>query len=444
MNVDLEKGTITIYGKAIKIDALVKKISTFSGQQLSGFLDSRNIKLARTMNIAALRTALNDKIKFLHSKSLSYDEFSHLEYIDSFTEYNMEKLYDVLAFDDKETFEKYRYALAMIIVYNYEALELTDGEINYIKTIGKQKMESYKEYINYISVACAERENEFDGVSLDKLKTDMVKIEKEEDILANLAKYGIELSDRLTKEEYLEYIEYSLSVNGIEYDEDELSAKSLAELSTFARRNNIEMQPSMDKQMLVDYMIYYLSGCEILKTSIENFIIPDEVKPLEFKVDMESLSRFNDEDSEAVKVISYEGDEADKEKLDEILNDLNNIPTKFIDLEESPEIKAPLLPGSVTESAPYVDENDEEEEIEPAELNDAEIQSMIDAELNKNKKEEDPVKIRFNNFTKNEEYGSKRLKNLGKVPAGRIWAIVLTCVGLALIGFAIYGIVRVI
>ena len=69
MNVDLEKGTITIYGKAIKIDALVKKISTFSGQQLSGFLDSRNIKLARAMNIIALRTALNDKIKFLHSKS---------------------------------------------------------------------------------------------------------------------------------------------------------------------------------------------------------------------------------------------------------------------------------------------------------------------------------------------------------------------------------------
>ena len=86
MDINLEKGTVTIFGKTGKLDTLIRKFAMLSGEQVYHFLVNRGIQLPRKMNCLALISVLNKRIKFLNSKSLSKDYFTRLQYYNSFTE----------------------------------------------------------------------------------------------------------------------------------------------------------------------------------------------------------------------------------------------------------------------------------------------------------------------------------------------------------------------
>ena len=124
MDINLEKNTITLYGKSTKYDLLLKKLANLPGDDLYQFISNRGIALPRKMNCMAMVSVLNKKIKYLHSNSLSREYFQRLQYYKDFGETQLTELFKELCNDDD--YYQYRYNLYNLILTNYEALELND------------------------------------------------------------------------------------------------------------------------------------------------------------------------------------------------------------------------------------------------------------------------------------------------------------------------------
>lgn len=437
MDINYEKGTITIFGKATKIDAFVRQLSSLSGEQIYHFLSNRNVLFPRKFNCMALVSVLNDKIKFLVSKSLSKNYFERLAYYDSFTETLLVDLFNNICNDD-ESFLKYRNNLFRLVLLNAKSLEFNDGELNYIKTIRKEKMETFDQYVNYISASSVEMANTFDGVDVEILKTNLAKAARVEDIQIIKDKYGIDIPERLSKEEYLAYIEYYLNKNGNVSEDlsNELAEMSLANLSMYARRNGISMQPLMTKEDTVDYLFYYLEQCEILSSSITEIISDESYEPLKFSVDLKALSL--NEDEPAKKIISYDGDEADKDKLQEVLDSFNveeETPNDFIEFSPIEKLKAPILPGELAPIEEY-----KEEEPVAEEISDEKIDEIL--ENNKQKEVVDDTIDLDITAIKNNEYASEKLKSLNRVNKFLVLSIVGGVIASLVLALVIYSLVR--
>ena len=437
MDINYEKGTITIFGKTTKIDVFVRQLSSLSGEQIYHFLSNRNVLFPRKFNCMALVSVLNDKIKFLVSKSLPKNYFERLAYYDSFSETLLIDLFNNICNDD-ESFAKYRHNLFKLVILNAKSLELNDGELNYIKTIRKEKMETFDQYVNYISASSVEMPNTFDGVDVEILKANLAKAARVEDIQVIKDKYGIDIPERLSKEEYLAYIEYYLNKNGNVSEDlsNELAEMSLANLSMYARRNGISMQPLMTKEDTVDYLFYYLEQCEILTSSITEIASEDIYEPLKFSVDLKAISL--NEDEPAKKVISYEGDEADHDKLQEVLDSFKvgeeETQTDFIEFSPIEKLKAPILPG---ELAP-IQEYKEEEPVE--EISDEKIDEILE-----NSKQEEVVDDTIDldvTAIKNNEYASERLKSLNRVNKFLVLSVVGGVLAALVLALVIYSLVR--
>jgi len=99
MEVDFDKGVISIYGKQQKISSLVRSLASLSGNQVYYFFMNREIKIPKVLNVMSLQAVLNKKIKFLNSESLAKDYFKKLENYKYFTEYQLYALFMQIAND---------------------------------------------------------------------------------------------------------------------------------------------------------------------------------------------------------------------------------------------------------------------------------------------------------------------------------------------------------
>lgn len=336
MDINFEKNTINVYGKNMKIETVLKKLTQLSGEQAYHFLINRGIQLPRKMNSLALMSVLNRKIKFLHSNSLSKDYFTRLQYYKYFTEQQLFNLYMKIANTDDD-FYLYRYNLFKLILINFVALDLNDGELTYLINLKKNKTESFEQYFNYISGSSLEQENTFDGEDIEILKEQLAKSASNQEVFDIAGKYGIDLPQRLKKEDFLTFIIYYMKQNNTYNDEinEELQAMSITQLTTYARRTAIPMQPSMSKQELITYLFYYIEQCEIEQTSVKRIEIPNEFIPLEFTVDLSAVTTFKDGDSK--KIIHYENDSDDLDAFEEILKKSLEEDEEEIEEIEQPE-----------------------------------------------------------------------------------------------------------
>ena len=453
MDINLEKNTITLYGKQGKYDVLLKKLVGLSGNDIYQFITNRGIALPRKIHILALTSVLNEKIKYLHSCSLTKDYFSRLQHYKNFGETQLVELFNTIC--DEDDFYNYRSNLINLILLNYEGLKLNDGEVQYLRNLKKVGLEPFNEYAQYISASSVESEGTFDGVDVETLKNTLMVTSTSQDILNLAGKYGIEIPEHLTKEEYLEFIlNYLGKKEKLTPEvESELKEMPLAGLTTFARRNGVPLQPSLNKEDYVTYLFYYLDGCEIVHSDIENVVYPESYNPIEFTIDLSQINVFSDDD--AKRLVHFEGDDNPEyvEKINKIIDDYNRPEEE----ENKDVIQAPLRPGEKTMADDEADFEleDFEKEIEKEEeakaddvvenLDDETIQAIIAKDQEEETKEEEEIvveKIDITNVIKNEEYGSKKLKDLknGNRKIVILSSVITVCVLLG--AFLIYALVR--
>ncbi len=460
MELNLEKNSITLYGKSYKYDLLVNKLTSLPGEDLYQFITNRGIALPRKMNCMALTSVLNERIKYLHSKSMAKDYFARLENYKFYGETALVAMFrDLCGPDD---YYKYRYNLINLILMNHEGLSLNDGEIQYLRNIKKSGVETFLDYENFISASCLEQEGTFDGVKIDDLKKSLLYSATQAEIVDLGKKYGIDIPQHLTRDEYYDFIVYYLDKKN-KYTEDveaDLSTMTLAGLTTFSRRNGIPLNPTLAKEDHITYLFYYLDGCEITTTSLNDIVSTDIYEPLDFKVDLSQINVFGE--GEAKRIISFDGDDDPEyvEKINEIIDKANN-PQKDEPVEQE-AIAAPLRPGEKTmdddeegdieledfeialdEEKKKTEEETKKQEEEIA-LNDEEIMKLIEKD-NEDKSVEPEVvveKIDISNVVKNDEYASKKLKNLKYGNRNIIILSVVISFILIVLGFVIYALVR--
>ena len=119
---------------------------------------------------------------------------------------------------------------------------------------------------------------------------------------------------------------------------------NITQMSTYARRMAIPMQPNMSKQELITYLFYFLEQCEIPTTSAGEVTFDSRYQPLEFRVDLSAIDSFNN--STAKKVIYYAGDHDDESQMKSIIDSENN-PKQVIteaDLEDTPVVREEVKP----------------------------------------------------------------------------------------------------
>lgn len=318
MDINFEKGTVTLFGKTGKFDTLIRKFALLSGEQAYHFLINRGIQLPRRMNCLALMSVLNKRIKFLNSRSLSKDYFTRLQYYSSFSEQQLFNLF-VKICNDPDSFYAYRYNLFKLILTNFVAMDFSDGELSYVKNLKKANIESFEQYFNYISGAALEQEDTFDGQDKKVLFDALEFSASNQEILDIAGKYGIEIPQSLKKEDYLEFIYWYMQGNHTYNDEvaEGLKEMTVSQLDIFTSRMNIPMSSTLSKKDLITYLSYLLDKGQLETTSIRRFEIPLEYEPFVFKVDLKAVSVFGN--GAAKKVIHYVGEDSDKEEYNQVL-----------------------------------------------------------------------------------------------------------------------------
>jgi hypothetical protein len=334
MEFNFEKNIVNVFSKTYKLDYIINKLASLSGEQLRSFFAHRNLLIARRLNCLALYSVINKKLRFLNSNSFNRDFFERIQHYQNFTELQLFNLYkDVATYDD---FYEYRKNLIKILLHNYAALNFKDGEIQYLLNLKKLPMESFEEYFDSISYSCYEQENTFDGQDIEVLKETLEFSASTSDIYELAEKYGIKLPLRLKKDDFLGYIYWWFEKNNaINVPiEEEINNMTINQLTEFASGYNMGMSVSLSKGELVRYFFYVLSKYQIPRTTVKRLEIPEEFNPISFEVKMENTSQFKTDKPK--KVLYFEGDSLDKDtlafenELSDIYNDVKDDEKNFL------------------------------------------------------------------------------------------------------------------
>ena len=93
MELNLEKNSITIFGKKEKIDTLVNKLAGLSGEQIFEAFAYRGILIPRKLNCYAMYSVINEKLKKVYASDFSKDYFQRLKYYKYFSEIQLYNLF---------------------------------------------------------------------------------------------------------------------------------------------------------------------------------------------------------------------------------------------------------------------------------------------------------------------------------------------------------------
>lgn len=225
-------------------------------------------------------------------------------------------------------------------------------------------------------------------------------------------KYGITVPERLQKDEYVGYIKYYLSKQGrlTEEADQVLDEMSINGLSIYAKREGIPMQPAMSKDDLVTYLFYILEQCEIPYSTVTQIVYDESIyKPLEFTIDLSAITPFGN--GEAKKIIHYQGEEADEEEFNKMLDLINN-PVEIVEEQEEEvelpevEIERPLKPGETKAVLEELKKEPIKEEPKPQEIKieQAPVKKEVVVPL------KDKLGIDINTTIPNEQYALKEKK----------------------------------
>lgn len=413
MDYNFEKNTITIFGKEEKLDALAKRLSSLSGEQVYNAFVDRGIAIPRKMNCLALMSVINNRLKNIHASELSRDYFNRLNFYKDFSEVQLTNLFLQIC-NNEEDFKQYRINLFKIILINFVSLNLTDGEINYLKTVKKLRMTDAQTYLTFITSMLQEQEDTFDGQNMAVLKECLENSASSQDVIDLADKYGIQLPTSLKKLELIDFIENYLKKEN-RYSAEikaEMEEATLAKLNSICKVYRVPVSSNMTKKELIAYLFYILEQCEISITSVRRIETLPEFEPLEFRVDLSAFKGFARDNTR--RVIIYEGCENDEfeplieEELDEEQAILDCIPSADEIKESSHEEKSTEPNEELGVSEQEIDQFIEQ-------LQQDEIIGAMPEAVGKPELKEEMLDVRINEY-----YGNDNLENAAHGPIKKV------------------------
>lgn len=373
-----DKKMVVFFSKRMKLETVIHKLSALSSEQIVGFFENRGLRLPRRLHCLALVDTLNQSIPKLNSLSMSKDAFEKLAYYPNYTEFQLQNLFGKIG--DLQDFIYYKESLWTIIIKNYSAINLTDGELQYLLTIKKLPMEDFATYSLNVSKICADLVDEYDGCPISKIEKNLMNSYTIEEIRLLAQKYDFTIPERLKKEELVSYTKEILKNKRklTKTLEKEIDQMTLLQLSSFCSLHKILLSPNLKKEEAIYLFLFLMKKNSHPLLDVKKLYGLDEVVPLKFQVDLDAIQPFGK--GVARKVIYLEGETIPKEKvaLDPLAEmtvsdeEVETDQTVLKDSEVPAEVSAEETPSSETEEAPVSSEEElisenpsSEETIEP-------------------------------------------------------------------------------
>ncbi len=286
------KDLVFIFDKHIGLDTLASKLALLSGDQTRTFFLGREIKIPRRINAMALTSALNERIKTLDSHSLTRDGFIKLENYATFTEFQLQNLFDKIG--TAEDFFLYRKNLWKLLIKNHIGIKLQDGELVRLINLRKSKIDSFQNYTKAIFVVTLDSQKEFDACPLNVLE-DRLKLTFSLEEIRQLAdKYNFSIPTRLKKDELLGHVKammkskrkLTLALGR------ELNNMTLAQLNEFCVLQGLGISSNLKKDEMITLLSFLVKQAGFTTIDTKQIHGSHFSEPLKFRIDLDAVDNF--------------------------------------------------------------------------------------------------------------------------------------------------------
>ena len=286
------KDVVLLFDKQIGLDALASKLALLNGEQTKSFFMSREIKIPRRINSMALTSALNERIKTLDSHSLTRDAFIKLESYATFTEFQLQNLFEKIATADD--FFLYRKNLWKVLIRNHIGIKLQDGELIHLMNMRKTKIDSFTSYSKAIFSVTLDLTKEFDGCPIQKLDTVLKENFSLEELRLLADKYNFNIPSRLKKDDLLKYVREMMKAKRklTLALQRELNNMTLVQLNEFATLQGLGISSNLKKEEMVSLMIFLVKQAGFTSIDAKQILGMSFTEPLKFRIDLDAVDNF--------------------------------------------------------------------------------------------------------------------------------------------------------
>lgn len=252
------KQIVIVFNKRMGLETIVSKLALLSGEQIKKFFLDRDTKIPRKINAMALTSVLNERIKTLDSHSLTKDAFAKLESYSSFTEFQLQSLFDKVGTD--EDYYLYRKNLWKLLIRNHIGIGLQDGEITRLINTKKYIIENFSEFSKKINEVTLDTAKEFDAYPKAKLEDLLRNYFSLDEVRLLGKKYGFEIPARLKKDDLLVYVKEMMKAKRklTLVLQRQLNAMTITQLNEFCLLQNLGISSSMKKEELINLFLFLI------------------------------------------------------------------------------------------------------------------------------------------------------------------------------------------
>ncbi|MDE6655692.1 MAG: hypothetical protein K2J85_01730, partial [Anaeroplasmataceae bacterium] len=286
------KEMVIIFDKRMGLETIASKLALLSGEQTKKFFTERTIKIPRRINAMALTSALNERIKTLNSHSLTKDAFAKLESYATFTEFQLQSLFEKIGTD--EDFYIYRKNLWKLLIRNYVGINLQDSEISRLINMKKYRVESFPAYSEALLSVTLDLTKEFEAYPKAKLEHLLKDSFSQEEIRLLALKYGFDIPARLKKDDLLLYVkEMMKSKRKLTLAlQRELNAMTITQLNEFCAEQELGISSSMKKEELTNLVLFLIKNAKFPLIEAKTIYGLPCSEPLKFRVDLDAIDNF--------------------------------------------------------------------------------------------------------------------------------------------------------
>lgn len=321
MKIDYANKKLVLSSKEYNLEQVVNNdLAKLSGQQIADFFLNRKLKLPRNIRTIALRSVLNGEIVNSKKQKLTDEQRYRLLNYPLFTEYQLEIYFNIFCTEKK--FQRYKSNLWYVILSSNKELDITDGEVSYLRSLPKLgREEKFLDFQQALFPATVDFAGYYDAQNETNFKRALYKGSTLVELRELGKKYSLSIPRRLKKKEVLEIVFDNLRSNNLLTPqlEEELSKKPVVLIERYAKNSGIPVSTELKKEDLIAYILRKLKSSknfkkttEIVDIHFENVLLPFEFKP-EFVLD--NLEKANElELEELPEVLADIKEEKEKEQ----------------------------------------------------------------------------------------------------------------------------------
>lgn len=321
MKIDYANEKLVLSSKEYNLEQVVNNdLAKLSGQQIADFFLNRKLKLPRNIRTIALRSVLNNEIVNSKKQKLTDEQRYRLLNYPLFTEYQLEIYFNIFCTEKK--FQRYKSNLWYVILSSNKELDITDGEVSYLRSLPKLgREEKFLDFQQALFPATVDFAGYYDAQNETNFKRALYKGSTLVELRELGKKYSLSIPRRLKKKEVLEIVFDNLRSNNLLTPqlEEGLSKKPVVLIERYAKNSGIPVSTELKKEDLIAYILRKLKSSknfkkttEIVDIHFENVLLPFEFKP-EFVLD--NLEKANElELEELPEVLADIKEEKEKEQ----------------------------------------------------------------------------------------------------------------------------------